>query len=434
MADLARLRRIFGHFDPDRLPSEEEYVDFGAARGEEVLDPLLQSLILASAERPIARLFGGGRGAGKTTELRRFETSLSRAGFFAVYLDVDRTLDVNNCDFADFIVAIAMGLRRQLAERNTPGYSNLAQYVESKVSEVVGFFGQQVRVPSAKLKGPAKGAEAEIEVRFERSRTARRALEDEFEALSTDAVAAVQELISKVADELVGSSYAGLVLLVDGGDKILPFRAGDDHESQHTKIFAKHATQLCALGCHTVYSVPLSFCYSPDAQSFNATSGAQPIVLPMTSLRGNNKSNPGPETQGSRLFRELISRRMSVIGESVEDVFEPAAVEQVILLSGGSPTALMTIVQEALVRNDREVPLRLDSVHKAVRSISNAMGRQVPPEYWNVLKSYVQPQAASERTAEFMDCLYYQYLYEYMNGGSWFEVNPVLKTLSQLSA
>src|SRR5579884_130860 len=138
MADLARLRRIFGHFDPHRLPTAAEYVDFGAARGEEVLDPLFQSLTFASSDQPISRLFGGGRGAGKTTELRRFEARLNEAGFFAVYLDVDRTLDVNNCDFADFLVAIAMGLRRRLEERQLLGYSKLAQYVDSKVNEIVG--------------------------------------------------------------------------------------------------------------------------------------------------------------------------------------------------------------------------------------------------------------------------------------------------------
>lgn len=430
MAELARLQNIFSHFDPHRLPTEAEYVDFGTARGEEVLDPVLQSLQFASAGQPISRLFGGGRGAGKTTELRRFENRLTKAGFIAIYLDVDRTLDVNNCDFADFLVAIAMGLRRQLEAKSISGYGQIKQYVDAKVAEVVGFFGQQIRVPSTKAKSQA----AELEVRFERRRTAKRVLDEEFETLSTDAVQAVQDLISKIAVDLVDRRYAGLILLVDGGDKILPFRAGDDHESQHTKIFAKHATQLCSLGCHVVYSVPLSFCYSPDAQNFNATSGAQPIVLPMTNLRGVNKAPPAPGTSGFELFRSLITKRLDAAGEAVDDVIEDAAVTEIICRSGGSPTALMTIIQEALVRNDRELPLRLSSVEKAVRAISNAMGRQIPSEYWSVLKTYLKPQAASERTSEFMDCLYYQYLYEYMNGSSWFEVNPVLKALPQLSA
>jgi hypothetical protein len=434
MADLERLRRIFSHFDPHRLPTDSEYVDFGAARGEEVLDPLFQSLVLASTSQPISRLFGGGRGAGKTTELRRFERRLSEAGFFAVYIDVDRTLDVNNCDFADFLVAIAMGLRRQLIDRQTPGYSKIAKYFEDKVNEIVGFFGQQIRVPSAKVKAGERGAESEFELRFERGRSTRRTLNEEFEALATDAVRAVEEMISKLAKDLVNVSYAGLILLVDGADKILPFRAGDDKESQHTRIFAKHATQLCSLGCHVVYSVPLSFCYSPDAQSFNATSGAQPIVLPMTTLRGQDKSQPREDTTGFLLFRELVEKRLDAIGESVQEVFEPSALGETIMMSGGSPTALMTIFQEGFVRNGNVLPLRSESVDKAVRSISNAMGRQVPPEYWPVLSSYTEPSPASNRTGEFMECLYYQYLYEYMNGGSWFEVNPVLKTLPQLCA
>jgi|GEM_PF-4112863 len=435
MEDLERQRRIWNQFDPKRLPTDSEYVDFGPARGEEVLDPLLGSLRLADHGQPIARLFGGTRGSGKTTELKRFERQLEVDGFTAIYIDVDRLIpDLNNCDFADFVIAIALGLRERLIERGISGHTAFNNYLESKVREIVGFFGQEIKIPGGKIKGGSERGGAEVEIRFERRVGSRDRLQAEFEALAADAVKAVSELIARTAADFVGRSFRGLVLLVDGGDKILAFGAGNNSESQHKRIFANHATQLCGLGCHVVYSVPLSFCYSPEVQIFNSTAGAAPIVLPMTSLRGKKREPANAHTVGYKLFCEIIELRLKTIEEQIDSVIDPKATHALILASGGSPTALMTLFQESFVRNGDALPVREDSVTSAVRTLANALNRQIKSEYWTQLRLYREPNDERGGSQEFMDCLYFQYLYEYMNGGSWFEVNPVLKGLRQLSA
>lgn len=434
MADIVRIRRIYNKFDPHRLPSDSEYVDLEAARSESVLNPLLNSLLFADSNQPIARLFGGGRGAGKTTELRRFEQRLRASTFFALYLDVESTVDVNNCDFADFLLAIASNLRTALESEKLAGFSPLRQYIDRKVEEVIKFFTQSVRVPGGSLEYGNDSAKASVDVAFERKPSHRQMLEDEFEALAADSVLIIRDLIKKIQEYFIEHGYAGLVLLVDGGDKIVPYRAGHDTVSQHTKIFAQRATQLCDLACHVVYSVPLSFCYSPDAQHFNATAGAQPIVLPMTSLRGQDKSSATSATKGYQLFHDIVDRRLASVQESVQTVFETDAIEQIILMSGGNPTSLMTIIQESFIRGDNTLPIRLGTVKEAIRSMANALNRAIPSDFWPLLKNLAKPAQRIDKSDIFLSSLYYQFIYEYMNGGSWFEVNPVLKTLDQLSS
>jgi hypothetical protein len=180
--------------------------------------------------------------------------------------------------------------------------------------------------------------------------------------------------------------------------------------------------------------VPLSFCYSPDAQHFNATAGAQPIVLPMTSLRGEGRSEASSKTVGFDLFRQIIEHRLASVNEKIEDIFEGPALERVVLMCGGNPTALMTIIQESFIRVQDGIPLTLSTANQAVQSMANALNRSIPTEYWPVLRELAQPVVSLEKSETFLSGLYYQFIYEYMNGSSWFEVNPVIKTLDQFSA
>jgi hypothetical protein len=73
-------------------------------------------------------------------------------------------------------------------------------------------------VPGLKLKAGDKVG-AEVEFRFERSRSSRRILAEELEALSSDAVRAVEELVERVTADLINTGYHGLVLLAGCGNR-----------------------------------------------------------------------------------------------------------------------------------------------------------------------------------------------------------------------
>lgn len=107
MDDLNRLRAVYQLFDKVHRVTDADYVDFDVVRGQSVLEPLRQRFLFSGGGAHVAQLFGGGRGSGKTTELLRFKEHLKNSGFAAVYIDVEKTVDVNSCKFEDYLFAIA---------------------------------------------------------------------------------------------------------------------------------------------------------------------------------------------------------------------------------------------------------------------------------------------------------------------------------------
>lgn len=432
MDNLNRLKSVYRQFSKGYEISEAEYVDFDAVRGQSVLSPLRHRFVLAGEGSHVTQLFGGGRGSGKTTELLRFRDHLNKSGFAAIYIDVERTVDVNSCGFGDYLVAIAYGVLAAVNAGQVPGASKTKSYLESKLREVFDLFGSRVRLPGLELGTD----EMKAGLIFERAPSTRATLDEELDAINSDATKGVQEMLSKLSEAVKKEGRNGLVLLVDGADKISPFTASDSSVEQHVHIFAHRATYLCSLGCHTLYSVPLSFCYSPHAQTFCRTSGVEaPMILPNTSLESKGMDAQGNEVTGSILFRQMVEKRLKTVKQSIEAVFGEAALDLIIKESGGNPDAFAVILQGALVRMEGEFPLTVNAVDKSVQEIANGMSRQVRNEWWDLLKKLRTRQNYPDKSSEdFRLCLYFHYIYEYANGEPKFEVNPVLRRLERMAS
>lgn len=431
MDNLNRLRSVYRQFSKGYEISEAEYVDFDAVRGQSVLDPIHRRFIVSGKDEHVTQLFGGGRGSGKTTELKRFRDQLKDSGFTSVYIDVEETIDVNTCGFGDYLVAIAFGLLEAVRAGEIPGASKTKSYLEEKFEEVRGLFGTRLRLPGFEL--GAGGAKASF--KFEREATPRTALDEELEAITSDATRGVQEMLSKLSKAVKEEGSNGLILLVDGADKISPYPPSDATVEQHVRIFAHRATYLCSLGCHVIYSVPLSFCYSPHAQTFCRTAGVgAPIILPNTTLDSTGKSKEGNDVTGRSLFLQMVELRLKTINESTEAIFAEDALSLTIEQSGGNPNAFITILQESLIRMKQELPLQKEAVEKAVQEMANGMSIQILPEWWDLLKSFKKRQGFPETSTEdFRLCLYFHFVYQYANGEPKFEVNPVLRRLSKMA-
>jgi hypothetical protein len=433
--DLKRLKAVYRQFDKEREISDPEHVDFDAVRGQSVLAPLRRRFLLAGEGEHVAQLFAGGRGSGKTTELKRFKKDLEEAGLTSVYVDVLNTIDVNSCGFGDYLVAIAFGVRQAVVAGEVPGASKVKIDIEAKFEEVRGLFGTRLRVPGIELGANPLGLEAKAKVDFERPPSSRAALEGELESIASDATKGVQDMLKRLDETVVKEGKSGLVVLVDGADKITPYPVDGSDVEQHVKIFANRATYLCRLGCHMVYSVPLSFCYSPHAQTFSRTASVEaPIVLPNTSLESKGRDKEGQTVTGRDLFREMVERRLKTINESVGAVIEKRALDLAITESGCNPDAFVVILQGAFVRMEGDLPLKREAVDSSVQEIANGMSRQVQTEWWELLQDLKSRQNYSDKSSHpFRMCLYFHYVYEYANGEPQFEVNPVLRRLRQMA-
>ncbi len=427
--DLARLRRIYGRFHPEEPPAPSEYVDFNGLRGDTVIEPLAKEIGLADLS--LTRLFSGGRGVGKTTELHRLEKIFKESGYTVVFMDADRAIDINNVDFPDVLVFMALTLIQELEEmRKLAPFANLVRTARDKLAEALRVINPDVEPSKAELSvGVAK-----FGFNLRQRRTGAESLREQAEALTTDMLQAFRELSGALNKAIESRGGAGLVLILDGTDKIEP-RGADDETDQQERFFVQRAAQLCSLGAHLVLTAPISFCYSPTVAGFDQTAGGPPAVLPTISLRGPNRSEVREDTPGFQRFRELVGKRLATAGESVQDVFESETLERLIQASGGSPTMLMTLVRSALTRAS-DLPIGPDVADTAVRVEAQGFFRQLDDAHYDALRAYVQPNPARPKGEIGMDCLFRTYLYEYKDKEgareTWFEVNPIVRELAPL--
>lgn len=330
--------------------------------------------------------------------------------------------------------AIAYGVRKAVETGEVRGDSRLKNYLADKVDEIHRTLGARLRVPGLDLKLSASGIEAGSTISLERALSSREALNDEFEALASDATREVREMLKRLNDSVRKGGSHGLVLLVDGADKISPYPPSDGETEQHVRIFAHRATYLTRLGCHVVYSVPLSFCYSPHAQTFTRTAGVEgPIILPNTSLDAENTRPDGTVVSGRTLFVDMVTKRLNTVGEQTAAVFDQDALDLAITESGGNPDSLANIILSAIIRGTDELPIAKLAVDRAVKEMANTMAMQVPDECWEVLNALKRRHSYPNKSDEaFRTGLYHHYIYQYANGEPQFEVNPVLRRLKRL--
>lgn len=423
--DFAGTKRIYSRFQPDVPPAHGEYVDFNGLRGDPVIEPLAAEI--AFADHPLTRLFSGGRGVGKTTELDKLKTLFEGKGFTVVSMDADRSIDVNNADFPDVLVFMALHLIQELDEqRSLAPFANALRAARAKLGETLRTINPTVDPKSVELSAGV----AKIAFNLRQRRTGEESLREQAEALTNDTLQAFRELVGALKKAVESRGGAGLVLILDGTDKILPPVEGEaDHQE---RLFVHRAAQLCDLGAPLILAAPISFCYSPKIAGFNQTAGGQPAILPTICLRDPETGNDA----GYRKFVEVVEKRTRAAGYEKGEVFEEEALERIILASGGSPTMLMTLVRGMLSRAREGFPASLEVAEEAIRTEKNGFFRQLDQDHYKVLKEYLVPNPVRPDDALGLQCLFYTYLYEYVarSGGRkpWFEVNPIVRELDAL--
>ena len=71
------------------------------------------------------------------------------------------------------------------------------------------------------------------------------------------------------------------------------------------------------------------------------------------------------------------------------------------------------------------------AAEQAVRHYANSLVREVPDEAWPKLAAFEAPQDDIPKDDLHQQMLFLLYVFEYMNGTPWYEVNPVLRTLDR---
>jgi len=136
---LARtLRDVFNAANPLLpLPSgDPRYVDCTEVRGnEDVVTQLFQCITWS--DTITSQLFTGHRGCGKSTELLRLRQRLTDANYAVIYFEADEIIDIEDTEYTDVLVAIALQVFEGLKTLGVNLSDDLLESVFAWFAEVV---------------------------------------------------------------------------------------------------------------------------------------------------------------------------------------------------------------------------------------------------------------------------------------------------------
>lgn len=431
------ITRLYQACEPQESlkPDDPRWVNFDDVRGEDnVVERINRSLRRASSHRPDFKLFTGHRGVGKTSELLRLKgllehTEPGKPGFLVVFCDVSEQLDVNDLDFPDLLVFLAAEIQRQLTGIGLQGFSPSSTYLKNVWADIRNMLSAEVEMREVEV----NAGFGKLAVELRNRPGSRQLLRDVVEKHSTSLLDAVNDLLGQAIVAARTSGRLGLVLIVDGLDKLVR-RQLPNGSNTHDRLFIDRSEQLAALRVHTVYTVPISLIYSPRFGQLQQAIGEHCVPVSMIRLRPSRSKPVATDSAGMLKMFEMVQKRCDSAEVDFEHAFDQLeTLSYLVEMSGGHPRHLMMFLQAACNELD-ELPIRRQAAEKAVRRYANTLLREVPDDAWVSLKRFAQPQTDICKDDLHQLMLFLLFVFEYMNSEMWYEINPVLKTLDRFNA
>ena len=156
----------------------------------------------------------------------------------------------------------------------------------------------------------------------------------ELERNATQLLERVNELIDNAQVCLKQILRRGLVLIIDGLEKLLYRVISDGGPSSHNMLFIDHGEQLRAPHCHVILTVPINLLFNKNVgQIF-----PDYTILPMVKI---TEENGRLCEVGRQVLRDVIARRIDV-GVIFDN---PALLDELVMASGGHVRDLLRLVR-----------------------------------------------------------------------------------------
>ena len=428
MSDL--LKRIYNAFDPAPLHKGQQdlYVDLDDVRGHSgTVGVLKQKVLLANG--PSCQVLSGHRGCGKSTELWQLRQSLEKPGddgrkYFVVQVQAEKELDTNDIDFPEILIAVIRQIAAQFRERLeitlAPGYfKDRFQRLKDLALREVDFDGVELEVGMATLSTTLRGSP-------EARRKVRAALEPD----TGNWMTAANEVIGDAISKLPRDQFCGLVVIVDDLDKMITRPHAEAGCLTTEYLFIHRAAQLTGFLCHVIYTLPIELAYSHHNASIKLRYSGHLPVVPMTKIE-----TPPPECKthapGIKKFREMISTRLTSVGTTEDILFQSDRVrDDLIKLTGGQPTELMSFIRESLATEG--MPITSKSVKRCRFELMRTYRRQLRSDHWPLIEEARrtgQIVRTDDNEKPFRELLDSRALLLYRNDEEWYGVNPSIDDL-----
>lgn len=431
--NLPTITRLYRACEPleSLRPDDPRWVDFDEVRGEETLvQQYARSLRRTAPTSSCSPGIGAWARRASCIASRRCwrnpKPTTNRRGFVVVFCDVGDRLDVNDLDFPDLPVFVAGQLQAQLREARLPGFDPVAVYLRRVWEEIRSLLGSEVELEDVE----ADAGFGKLALELRNRPNARKRLRDAVEQHSSSLLDALNDLLDDARTSALRTGHAGLVLVIDGLDKLV-LRTVEDGGNTHERLFVDRSEQLASLKVHTVYTVPISLIYSPRFSQLEQAFGEHNAPVSMIRLRDGRDGEITDETPGMVKMRELVEKRCDCAGTSTEEAFDDVAtLNDLCRMSGGHPRHLLMFLQAALNEIDA-LPITQEAARKAVRKYGNSLLREIPDPAWGALKAFDRPQPDIPKDPLHQELLFLLFVFEYMNGEMWYEINPVIRELDR---
>lgn len=426
---------IFNAFDPFEplLPDDPAYVDCQSVRGDSNVEgDLGKKIVRAQPDKTknfTCQLYGGHRGAGKSTELYRLRKYLNERNCHVVYFSADEEdLDSEDAQYTDILLACTRQLLKDLRDTNP---DPILHWLRDRARDL-----QELALTRVEFDGlsaeAAIGIFTKITANIRAVPSERAKIRQLIDPHTTTLIKALNDFIDRANNQLpLGKTK--LVVIADSLDRIVPIR-NDDGTTNHELIFIERSQQLKSLNCHLIYTVPISLLYSARATDIYDNYG-DTSILPMIMVKHKDGSN---NQEGLDKLKAVIAQRINKIKPDFDlatEVFvDGATLDRLCLMSGGHVRQLMQLIQGA-VNNIDTLPITQKAVQRSITKLRDVYRRTVEESQWRILAEVAKDQNNLKNDNKYRSLLFnrcileYQYLDSNEDLISWCDVHPLIKEL-----
>ncbi|OLT61196.1 P-loop NTPase fold protein [Moorena bouillonii] len=433
---MSLIKKIYNKFQPfyPLLANDPAYVNCSEVRGDDNIFREIGKIILFS-DQPTCQLYTGHRGVGKSTELLRLEDYLQKNGCFVVYFSVTaEDIDEIDTQYTDILLACTRNIVDNLKEYASP--NPLLNWLESRWTELKDLALSEVEFEKLTVEAQIQ-IFSKLTTTLRRIPSTRKTIREQVDNYSVSLITALNEFLKDAQDKLPDDQLK-IVMIADDLDRIIPLEKGNNRTS-HEEIFLDYSSQLTALNCHVVYTVPISLAYSSQATELRNIY-ATPQVLPMIMVK--NRDNQS-YSQGLDKLKEIIEKRVHLVDPTIDidtKIFDSQDSRiELCSMTGGHVRELMLLMQ-SVMRYIDDFPITTKIVRRAVSdardsTYRNAVSSKEWPKLAEVSLSKTIPNDEYYRSLLFRRCLleYREFDAEY-NSVSWYDVHPLIEGTSEFKS
>lgn len=405
-------------------PNSELFVNLNAARGDFNEDRLRWYLGIAGDELDDQQpnqyfMFGGHRGCGKSTELKRLAVELHKPQwYFVIFIDALAELDVNSLRYSDILLAQAKVLITQLEtekiELDQVYLTRLEQWFKKRIesNEKTNKLAAQIQAGAKAKHGIPFLAELFVSLTssVQTNSTYKTEIRNVIRNTFSEFSAAFNDLIHHAENVLAKENKGKKILfIVDGTDRL---RSEDSQ-----RFFVDDVYQLKQIESNFIYCTPVDLLSEQGAlgQEFSL------IRLPMVKLYEKHGIEPLPVALDA--MKELISLRMN---EALFDSQE--TIEYLIRYSGGHVRDLIRLLNYCLAETEGTRHITQTVADSAIHVLATEYRRLIEQDDYPLLAAIdTKDKEFTPMGEQTRRLLYNLILLEY--NSFWWQSHPVVQTL-----